>query len=48
MAFFGVSHHIANQRATVLLYYFSIGYYHYLPILIIRVSRLSSLVVVRT
>jgi len=29
MAFCGVSHHTANQRAEDLLYYFFIGYYYY-------------------
>jgi len=29
IAFCGVSHHTANQRATGLLHYLSIGYYYY-------------------
>jgi len=53
MAFCGSSHHTANQCATDLLYYFSIGYLLLLlnafkPILTTRVSRLSTSVVVRT
>jgi len=29
MGICGFSHHTANQGATDLLYYFSIGYYYY-------------------
>jgi len=43
MAFCKFSHHTANQRATDLPYYFSIGYYYHWVLFIlsqlVRVSR---------